>query len=186
MSFDRLRINPRFVVPYGRFVIMQKGSTFNKVPLNIIYQGLLFLVRYIKDLPLTFLLVHIFTVVLMTSMDLSLQKFFVMFVTFTLRINQPNFSLSARDIVAVFMIWAIPATILVEVFRKVTKIKIRLSFVFYSAALFFLALDSYLAFRLETAFVPFIWFIISLSSIFFYYLVSLLEKGLVRGWKLME
>lgn len=156
--------------------LISKVVVFNKVLATIIYQVSLFSIRYIKNLPLSFLLIDIFAIALVMTTGLPLQTQIAKLMAFTLNINQSNFALSEKDIIAFFAIWTIPVTIFTEIFRKVTKIKTNASVVLAFMVFVLLILHIFLAFRLGSIIVPIIMFTFSFLSLFLYHFLSAMEK----------
>lgn len=155
---------------------IQKIVVLNKVLATIIYQISLFSIRYIKNLPLVFLLTDILVIALIMTTGLSLQTQIIKLIAFTLNINQPDFALSKKDIVTFFAIWTIPVTIFMEIFRKITKIKTNALVVLTFTVFILSTLHIFLAFYLGSIIIPIIMFVFSFLSLLLYHFLSTIEK----------
>ena len=165
---------------------MQKVTNHNPLLVSIFLQGLLLFLRYIKNLPLTFLLVNVFVVIVMITTGSPFQKTLFESVAFILRINRSEFTLSSNDVVIFFTILAIPVTLFVEVFKKAFKIKTKTSLILGFLICILLGLHVLQALILSSIGVPVFLFIIALLSTLLYYCLSKLEKLIKRGERFLS
>ena len=151
-----------------------------KTSVDVTYQILLFSIRYLKNLPLTYLLIEIFVILMVITTQTFFQESIVKLVAFTLRINQPDFVLTKKDIVTFFAFWNTLVTIFVETLRKKVKIRINSGQGVVLTIIVLVVLHALGAIWIRSILAPTILLAMSFVSLFLYLFLFWVEKRILE------
>lgn len=147
---------------------------------KIVLQGIIYSLGYVKFAALTFVFIDIVAVILILTMHTSLQAAILKMIVFTLRIEGSNIVLTTADFAAFFSIWWVIVSIVMEIIKKFTDLKIKDSTTFVSLFFFLICIHALAMISLGWFWMPFVFFLMSCLSLSVFFLLSSFVNILTR------